>query len=482
MVSGSSSAEALIPGNAAVIAGALENVGAGIGAVRSIGEAWPMLRIPSWVGQGATVWASFVPREGARFVEAPAAFAKVAAALARYQSAFLQARAEVQSAIEQARAAEQATAQAVNDHRTAVRKAALADPGTSGAVTPVYRDPGAAGLANAQSRVAAARLQLNIVGTEVASVIYSAAASVSGVPPEITDDGWDAFWNSPFGGNPLLKLFPEVNETVGDFFKGFISAGWDTVVGLSELIQAVDPAQRLLRDLRTLVFEGPDGVFRRYAQDTETLIAVGSDPLGALREIWRSVSAEDLWAEHPAEATGRVTFEIASLVIPVAKIAKFSKLGAAGRAGTVADELTLRTLKPGEAPRIGVVARGSSDGGPGLWAKSPKRTKGVEYQEFVTRMEGGTEYKVNGIFFDGYDQSRKVLLDAKHWDNYPPAGTDFWYSGTLKEIRDQLNATRGTDTRIEWHLSSQSAKDAVDLLLEEKGLLGEITTVYTPFK
>ena len=37
MVSGSSSAEALIPGNAAVIAGALENVGAGIGAVRSIG-------------------------------------------------------------------------------------------------------------------------------------------------------------------------------------------------------------------------------------------------------------------------------------------------------------------------------------------------------------------------------------------------------------------------------------------------------------
>ncbi len=331
MVSGSSSAEALIPGNTAVIAGALENVGAGIGAVRSIGEAWPMLRIPSWVGQGATGWASFVPREGARFVEAPAAFAKVAAALARYQSAFLQARAEVQSAIEQARAAEQATAQAVNDHRTAVRQAALADPGTPEAVSPVYRDPGAAGLANAQSRVAAAQLQLNIVGAEVASVIYSAAASVCGAPPEITDDGWDAFWNSPFGGNPLLKLFPEANETVGDFFKGFISAGWDTVLGLNDLIQAVDPAQRLLRDLRTLVFEGPDGVFRQYVQEGEALIAVASDPLGALREVWRQVSAEDLWAEHPAEATGRVTFEIASLVIPVAKIAKVAQAAKAAR-------------------------------------------------------------------------------------------------------------------------------------------------------
>ena len=331
MVSGSSSAEALIPGSPAVIAGALENVGAGIGVVRSIGEAWPMLQVPSWMGQGATGWASFVPREGARFADAPAAFSKVASALARYQGAFLQARAEVQAAIEQARVAEQATAQAVSDHRTAVRKAALADPGTPGAVSPVYRDPGAAGLADAQSRVATARLQLNVVGTEVASVIYSAAASVSGARPEITDDGWDAFWDSPFGGNPLFKLFPEVDAAVGDFMKGFVSAAWDTVIGLNDLIETVNPAQRLMRDLRTLIFEGPDGVSRKYVQEYETLVAVGSDPWGTLREMWRAVSAEDLWAEHPAEATGRVTFEIASLLIPVTKFAKAAQAAKAAR-------------------------------------------------------------------------------------------------------------------------------------------------------
>ncbi len=268
--------------------------------------------------------------------QASAAFTRVAAALLRYQTAFLTARTEAQAAIADAAAAEQATVLARTKHQQAAKAAAQADPGTPAATPPVYSDPGAMGLLMAQSRLATAQMTLLAIGNEVTAEIHAAAGTTSNAPPEITEDGWDVFWNSPFGRGPLLHAFPQLDPIVSGFFKGFTSAAWDTIVGLNELIQAMDPAQRLIRDLRNFLTGGPDALFKQYMDDTHTLIAIGSDPLGALREVWRQISAEDLWATHPAEATGRVTFEILSLVVPAAKAGAVSKLGNAAEAAAQA--------------------------------------------------------------------------------------------------------------------------------------------------
>ncbi|NQX13298.1 hypothetical protein HQQ80_16855 [Microbacteriaceae bacterium VKM Ac-2855] len=138
----------------------------------------------------------------------------------------------------------------------------------------------------------------------------------------------------------------------------------------------------------------------------------------------------------------------------------------------------LSTLTEGEFPRAGETWRGQTEGGPGTWEKSSTRTRGVEYQEFITRMERGTEYRVNGVYFDGYDPVRNVLTDAKDWKNYPPSGTVFWHKGTLKEVRLQIRAAG--ETPIEWHLSTAAAKREVDLLLQKYGLQEAIQTIVTP--
>jgi hypothetical protein len=95
-------------------------------------------------------------------------------------------------------------------------------------------------------------------------------------------------------------------------------------------------------------------------------------------------------------------------------------------------------------------------------------------------MERGTEYQVNGVDFDGYDATRRVLLDAKDWKGYPPSGAAFWHEGVLKEIDGQLRAAG--ETPIEWHFSTEVAKRKVDAMLKKESLEGVIRTVTTPFE
>ncbi|MHC2186344.1 hypothetical protein ACVLV4_002002, partial [Rathayibacter agropyri] len=91
----------------------------------------------------------------------------------------------------------------------------------------------------------------------------------------------------------------------------------------------------------------------------------------------------------------------------------------------------------------------------------------------------GTEYEVNDVNFDGYDPIRNVLIDAKDWRKYPPLKETFWQKKTLKDIKRQGAAAGATP--IEWHFSTEAAKQAVDLLLKEEGIEGAIRTVYTPY-
>jgi hypothetical protein len=123
---------------------------------------------------------------------------------------------------------------------------------------------------------------------------------------------------------------------------------------------------------------------------------------------------------------------------------------------------------------------GLSEGGPGTWALSDKRSGGEAYQEQVTGVPRGVEYQVNGVWFDGYDASRNVLVDAKDWMGYPPADRDFWHDKTIEEARRQVGAVGGTGTRIEWHVATQEAADALNALFDRDRDLSGIRIVVVP--
>jgi hypothetical protein len=123
---------------------------------------------------------------------------------------------------------------------------------------------------------------------------------------------------------------------------------------------------------------------------------------------------------------------------------------------------------------------GTTDGGPGEWGYSPTRTRGEAYQEQITGVPRGVEYQVNGVWFDGYDPTRNVLVDAKDWVNYPPPNAEFWEDDAVTEARRQLDAAEGTGVRVEWHVASQQAADALNALFQDDRLLSQIKVVVVP--
>ena len=117
---------------------------------------------------------------------------------------------------------------------------------------------------------------------------------------------------------------------------------------------------------------------------------------------------------------------------------------------------------------------GESDGGPGLWEKAPLRPKGAGYQKEITGAPEGVEYAVPArtpsgkVLFDGYRDGK--LLDAKDWEQWPPANEKFWRQGLLEDAENQLGATRGTP--IEWHFPNEEKAQVVRKLLKEEGIGG----------
>lgn len=289
MISGATSPESILPGSPASIAQAVETVGAGVSPARAVTSAWQAMSLPQWQGSAASSWDSFVPREAACFAKAPAAFSQVASALLAYQSAFISARAEIAAAIRDAAASEQATAGALQQHRDATRKAALAEPGTPEAVVGAFFDPGAMGLANAQTRAQAAVTAFNTTGDEVASQIRAAAAQTSDEKPGI--EWWEQ-----------ILRFPDTfiwNGVGGQLI--------DTLVGVWEML----PVHYMFDDW----FNGGEPWWEQYGELWGGIIdAIVSDPLGALEAMWLDFIAAEHWDEYAGEGTGRVFTNVVMLL------------------------------------------------------------------------------------------------------------------------------------------------------------------------
>ena len=142
--------------------------------------------------------------------------------------------------------------------------------------------------------------------------------------------------------------------------------------------------------------------------------------------------------------------------------------------------------KPPPMPPLRPAAQvlGKTEGGPGVWAASPTRAKGADYQEQISGVVRGVEYDVpfagvasGKVRFDGYDAQRKVLLDAKNWERFPPDNSDFWHKGTLREAQAQIEAAKGMP--IEWHFSTRESLQVVKLLFREQNISG-IKLINTP--
>jgi hypothetical protein len=161
------------------------------------------------------------------------------------------------------------------------------------------------------------------------------------------------------------------------------------------------------------------------------------------------------------------------------------------------DELAGATYKAPASPSA--FRHGASDGGPGVWGAPPtgRNQLGVDYQRQISGAPSGTEYlvplasrKTGVVAFDGYDASRKVLLDSKDFGKWPPSGPPFLRQQAIDKIgaeaRDQLAAAKGT--AVEWHFSDAKKANEVLDILQDLGIKatnkgptsGAINVVVTP--
>jgi hypothetical protein len=107
---------------------------------------------------------------------------------------------------------------------------------------------------------------------------------------------------------------------------------------------------------------------------------------------------------------------------------------------------------------------GQSDGGPGAWVPINRSDRGADYQEQISGVQRGAEYRVGDRLFDGVKPGERVLVDSKHWDSYPPVGQDKapWFTeSTLSTARGQERAAAGTGYTVQWVVSDQRSANVL---------------------
>lgn len=130
---------------------------------------------------------------------------------------------------------------------------------------------------------------------------------------------------------------------------------------------------------------------------------------------------------------------------------------------------------------------GASDGGQGKWTRvnRPNRPH-FKYEKQITGAPKDVEYQVNGVNFDGYDATRKVLLEATNYSADNPlikkGAPDFlvreFQEQALKQAQDQRQAA-GKDP-IEWHVANKEVAEELRALLDKADENPDIKIIFTP--
>ncbi|RVW06279.1 Tox-REase-5 domain-containing protein [Rhodococcus spongiicola] len=136
-----------------------------------------------------------------------------------------------------------------------------------------------------------------------------------------------------------------------------------------------------------------------------------------------------------------------------------------------------------------------SDNGPGEWAEVNRdgvSDRSKAYEEQVTGASSGTEYEVEGVKFDGWeaggDDEPGTLVEAKGpgYDQFLDKDGNFqpWWKGDeslVDQAQRQIRAVEasGGDATIEWRVAEEKSAEAIERLLDERGIDG-IDVVWVP--
>jgi len=124
---------------------------------------------------------------------------------------------------------------------------------------------------------------------------------------------------------------------------------------------------------------------------------------------------------------------------------------------------------------------GSGGDGPGEWVPEDQSNWSPEAQAYQWQVTGqsGKCYRAGGVRFDGWNQVRRVFLEAKDYYSWALNGDGSWkfWFDPEEEFVDkalrQFNAAKGLP--IEWHFAEKSVADAVRPLVG-----GKVTVIYEP--
>lgn len=247
----------------------------------------------------------------------------------------------------------------------------------------------------------------------------------------------------------------------------------DAPQAVQEIFTRVAPSYRVLRTER------------------ETFQLTDEHPLWVQGKGWTKaleVTDEDVLAS----LTGDVLVKSNELIQKPIKVYNFSVAKTpnyfVGNSGLWAHNAKCALPMPYKAPKSPSGYKvGASDGGNGKFVEINRPdSPAFQYEKQVTGNPKNIEYEVSGKKFDGYDSSRKVLLDAKDYtkDNpivtgQPPFLAEKFRADALVDAKDQVAKAGGT--KVEWHVSSKEAAAELEkLFTSDPSLKGNISVLWTP--
>jgi YD repeat-containing protein len=127
---------------------------------------------------------------------------------------------------------------------------------------------------------------------------------------------------------------------------------------------------------------------------------------------------------------------------------------------------------------------GASDGGPGIWANSPKYptdAMDAAFQQSATGAPAGVEYAVpttqnaSGIkYFDGFDPQSGNLIDAKNYVNWPKENLPFSMDAATADLIQSNAIASELGTSVEIRVATQVKADLLQNIANEQGLANTI--------
>ena len=100
---------------------------------------------------------------------------------------------------------------------------------------------------------------------------------------------------------------------------------------------------------------------------------------------------------------------------------------------------------------------------------------GYEYQQRVTGVPTGLEYRLGGLLFDSVDHGRRILIETKDYApawNMPEYIEDKTMEGFVAGVIEQRRVAKANGYTLEIRVSSEAGAERIRMALKEGDVLG----------